>query len=170
MEWNSNQRGHFEEGKGKGIAIFTKIKKNSTQTARPTLSLYYYCLLYLYLLSSSYTIVSPKKAATTAHNSKLLTKMKYISVFLLLVASVLGEWQGCIQENQEDNKVTKGQSTPVCLNVAINAGNWADQTSFRTYSFTPEADDYSRFIIAGCKCYIALVISITMWQCWNCSF
>jgi hypothetical protein len=96
--------------------------------------------------------------------------MKYISVFLLLVASVLGEWQGCIQENQEDNKVTKGQTTPVCLNVAIDAGNWADQTSFRTYSFTPEADDYSRFIIAGCKCYIALVISITMWQCWNCSF
>ena len=96
--------------------------------------------------------------------------MKYISVFLLLVASVLGEWQGCIQENQEDNKVTKGKQTPVCLNVAIDAGNWADQTSFRTYSFTPEADDYSRFIIAGCKCYIALVISITMWQCWNCSF
>jgi hypothetical protein len=80
--------------------------------------------------------------------------MRSLYIFSLLIRTVLADWQGCITGDEKLSgkvNVVKGKETGVCLTVAIDSDNWAKPTDYRRFSFTPEADDYSRYVVDGCK-------------------
>lgn len=79
----------------------------------------------------------------------------------LIVQAALGNsWEGCITEKQKmegemgeinSSLVIKDQETAVCLTIAIDEGDWANPTEYKRFSFAPQADDYSRFVVEDCK-------------------
>jgi hypothetical protein len=86
--------------------------------------------------------------------------MRSIYIFALLIQTVLANWQGCITEDEQLSGkvgVVKEQDTAVCLTVAIDSDDWADPTDYRRFSFAPQADDYSRFVVD--ESYMQLVQS-----------
>ena len=80
--------------------------------------------------------------------------MRSLYIFALLIQTVLANWEGCITEKERSTGVSvvvKEKETAVCLTVAIDSDDWANPTDYRRFSFTPEADDYSRFVVDRCK-------------------
>lgn len=62
-------------------------------------------------------------------------------------------WGGCVNPNEDadgDDKVTIGQTTYVCLNIA-NTSDWTSGVSYQRVSLNPKADQYSRLRVPGCK-------------------
>jgi len=80
--------------------------------------------------------------------------MRSLYIFALLIQTVLANWKGCITADEELSgkvSVVKDKDTAVCLTVAIDAEDWANPTDYKRFSFAPQADDYSRFVVEGCK-------------------
>eukprot|EP00979_Chaetoceros_neogracilis_P005481 scaffold996_cov271-Chaetoceros_neogracile.AAC.18 len=79
--------------------------------------------------------------------------MRTLYILTLIVQTALGNsWEGCITEKQHLTEegsalVIKDQETAVCLTIAIDEGNWANPTEYKRFSFAPQADDYSRFVV-----------------------
>ena len=50
-----------------------------------------------------------------------------------------------------NNLVKSNVKTGVCLTVGENVKDWGTGVNYKRYSFAPRADDYSRFVVQGCK-------------------
>jgi hypothetical protein len=70
----------------------------------------------------------------------------------LCVSSQSGEdkWSGCILEEGKSSEIKIGDPTRVCLQVG-NSLDWGGGVQYVRASFEPEADEYSRLRIRGCK-------------------
>lgn len=53
-------------------------------------------------------------------------------------------WTGCGPFENEDERLSVGESTVVCMHVA-NDLNWVNNVNYLRLSFQPRADEYSRF-------------------------
>ena len=89
---------------------------------------------------------------------------RFRSILLLLVALSQGEevvpdattpaptgsptitpWQGCIDLNNPNARVTIGEKTTICL-IISNGVDWGtDSRTYMRLNFQPDADEYSRF-------------------------
>ena len=55
-------------------------------------------------------------------------------------------WEGCVNPTNPDQKVTIGDPTYLCLILADDV-NWNNQVNYLRLTFSPIADEYSRFVV-----------------------
>jgi len=68
-------------------------------------------------------------------------------------------WGGCINQKDPSTVVKIGAPTIVCLQIGNNT-NWADGVSYIRLSFTPTADEYSRYYVPNCTFVRQLHLSL----------
>lgn len=89
-------------------------------------------------------------------------------LFSFLLASVLKKaqsqqdgYQGCFDPVSGERKVTLGEPHFLCL--MIGAGDdWSSGIDYIRLTFSPEADEYSRFHVPGSKCSSLASIDTTV--------
>ncbi len=59
------------------------------------------------------------------------------------------KWVGCVGDASIPLLIERGQPTVVCMSLGPS-GDWSKGANVVRYSFTPLADQYSRFTIPGC--------------------
>lgn len=84
--------------------------------------------------------------------------MKTLNViaFLLLSFQSLGaNWNGCYDIAKDpDTKLKKNKSTQICFSTGPG-GDWGMGVQYKRYSFQPDADEYSKFTVPGCKSIVS---------------
>lgn len=92
---------------------------------------------------------------------RLLRCIAAAGLLLRLAPGASAGWGGCVspaEDADDDGLVTIGKKTYVCLNVA-NSSDWTAGVSYQRLSLAPQADQYSRLRIPGCKCVcVALLL------------
>jgi len=70
----------------------------------------------------------------------------------LVAGQNTSQWGGCVNPSGSgSSEVTIGQTTFVCLQIG-NSEQWNAGVNYIRLSFSPIADEYSRFHIPNCKC------------------